>query len=325
PSFSSFLPPFFSFPPFAPLLFVAAPPPSFFSRTILSEFSRIMDHCVCNGTTLVDAGALTNFWYMFQPREEIYGLLESVCGARLTVSACRIGGLIQDLPPDFMERSRRLVDMIPAFVEDVEKLVDRNRIWLDRSVGIAAISGEEAVDWGWTGPCLRASGVPYDVRKAYPYDLYDTVDWDVPVLYGGDVYDRYRIRMLEIRESLKIIRQLLDRGMPEGPYIVDDPHVALPSKEAAYNQMESMIYHFKLIMDGIQVPAGERYSMVEGANGELGFYAISDGTGKPYRLHARGPCFPIFSTFPRLINGGSLSDSIVSLGGLNIIAGELER
>jgi NADH-quinone oxidoreductase subunit C/D len=307
------------------MLGVEVPPKAVWARTILSEFSRIMDHCVCNGTTLVDAGALTNFWYMFQPREEIYGLLESVCGARLTVSACRIGGLIHDLPPDFMERSRTLLEIIPAFVEDVEKLVDKNRIWLDRSVGVAAITGAEAVDWGWTGPCLRASGVPYDVRRAHPYDLYDTLDWEVPVLYGGDVYDRYRIRMMEIRESLKIIRQLLDRGMPEGPHIVNDPHVALPPKDAAYNQMEAMIYHFKLIMDGIQVPAGELYSMVEGANGELGFYAISDGTGKPYRLHARGPCFQLFQTFPRLINGGSLSDSIVSLGGLNIIAGELER
>ena len=307
------------------MLGVEVPPKAVWARTILSEFSRIMDHCVCNGTTLLDSGALTNFWYMFQPREEIYGLLESVCGARLTVSACRIGGLIHDLPPDFMERCRRLLEIIPPFIDDVEKLMERNRIWLDRSVGVSPITGAEAVDWGWTGPCLRASGVPYDVRRAHPYDLYDTLDWEVPVLYGGDVYDRYRIRMMEMRESLKIIRQLLDRGMPEGPHIVDDPHVALPPKDAVYNQMETMIYHFKLIMDGIQVPAGELYSMVEGANGELGFYAISDGTGKPYRLHARGPCFQIFQAFPRLITGGSLSDSIVSLGGLNIIAGELER
>ena len=303
----------------------AVPPKAVWARMILSEFSRIMDHCVCNGTTLVDAGALTNFWYLFQPREEIYGLLESVSGARLTVSACRIGGLIQELPPDFEARCRRLLEIIPPFVDDVEKLINKNRIWIDRAVGIAAISGEEAVNWSWTGPCLRASGVGYDVRRAHPYDLYDTLDFEVPVLYGGDVYDRFRIRMLEIRESLKMIRQLLDRGMPSGPYIVSDPHVALPSKEACYNEMEAMIYHFKLIMDGIQVPEGEIYSMVEGANGELGFYTISDGTGKPYRNHCRPPCFPIFSTFPRLINGGSLSDSIVSLGGLNVIAGELER
>jgi NADH:ubiquinone oxidoreductase subunit D len=194
-------------------------------------------------------------------------------------------------------------------------------------VGIAAIPGGEAVDWGWTGPCLRASGVAYDVRRAHPYDLYDTLDFEVPVLFGGDVYDRYRIRMLEIRESLKIVRQLLDRGIPDpdGPFVVDDPHVALPPKEACYNQMEAMIYHFKLIMDGIQVPAGEVYSMVEGPNGELGFYVVSDGSSKPYRIKVRPPCFPIFSTFPRLIQGGTVSDAIVSLGGLNVIAGELER
>jgi NADH-quinone oxidoreductase subunit C/D len=307
------------------MLKVEVPPKAVWARMILSEFSRIMDHCVCNGTTLVDAGGLTNFWYMFQPREEIYGLLESVCGARLTVSACRIGGLIQDLPPDFEARCRRLLEMIPPLINDVETLVNKNRIWIDRSVGVAAISGEDAVNWSWTGPCLRASGVGYDVRRAHPYDLYDTLDFEVPVLYGGDVYDRFRIRMLEIRESLKMIRQLLDRGMPSGPWIVDDPHVALPSKEACYNQMESMIYHFKLIMDGISVPEGELYSMVEGANGELGFYVISDGTGKPYRIHCRPPCFPIFSAFPGLIKGGSVSDAIVSLGGLNVIAGELER
>jgi len=307
------------------MLGVEPPPRAVWARTILSEFSRIMDHCVCNGATLVDAGALTNFWYMFQPREEIYGLLEACSGARLTVAYGRIGGLAADLPPDFMARARRLLETIPPFVDDVEKLVTRNRIWLDRSVGVAAISGEEAVNWGWTGPCLRAAGVGYDVRRAHPYDLYDTVDWEVPVFYGGDVYDRYRIRMAEIRQSLRIIRQLLDRGMPEGPFIVDDPHVALPPKEKCYNEMEAMIYHFKLIMDGIRVPAGERYGMVEGANGELGFYCISDGGAKPYRIKVRPPCFPIFSTFSQLIDGATVSDAIVSLGGLNIIAGELER
>ncbi len=307
------------------LLGVEVPPKAVWARTILSEFSRVMDHCVCNGSTLVDAGALTNFWYLFQPREEIYGLLEACCGARLTVSYGRIGGLSQELPPDFEGRCRKLLETIPPFIDDVEKLVDRNRIWLDRSVGVSAISGAEALEWGWTGPCLRASGVGYDVRRAYPYDLYDTVDWEVPVLYGGDVYDRYRIRMLEMRQSLAIVRQLLDRGMPAGPYIVDDPHVALPPKEVAYNQMEAMIYHFKLIMDGITVPPGEIYTMTEGANGELGFYVLSDGTSKPYRCHVRGPCFPIFSAFSRLIQGGSVADAIVSLGGLNVIAGELER
>ena len=307
------------------MLGIEVPPKAVWARTILSEFSRIMDHCVCNGTTLVDAGALTNFWYLFQPREEIYGLLEACSGARLTVSYGRIGGLAQDLPPDFMERCERLLEIIPPFVEDVEKLIAKNTIWHKRAIGVAAINAEDAVNWGWTGPCLRASGVGYDVRKAAPYDLYDTVDWEVPVLHGGDVYDRFRIRVLEIYQSLSIIRQLLERGMPEGPHIVDDPHVALPPKHAAYNQMESMIYHFKLIMDGIQVPPGERYDMVEGANGELGYYVLSDGSGKPYRIKVRPPCFPLFSTFSQLIDGGPVSDLIVSLGGLNVIAGELER
>jgi NADH-quinone oxidoreductase subunit C/D len=307
------------------MLEIEVPPRAVWARTILSEFSRIMDHCVCNGSVLVDAGALTNFWYLFQPREEIYGLLEACSGARLTVAYGRIGGLAADLPPDFEARSRRLLEIIPPFLDDVDSLVAHNRIFLDRAVGVAAISGEEAVNWGWTGPCLRASGVPYDVRKAYPYDLYDTVDWEMPVFQGGDVYDRYRVRMAEARQSLSIIRQLLDRGVPEGPFIVEDPHVALPPKEAAYNQMESMIYHFKLIMDGIQVPAGECYSMVEGANGELGFYIVSDGSGKPYRVKVRPPCFPIFSTYSRLIRGGTVSDAVVTLGGLNVIAGELDR
>jgi len=307
------------------MLGVEVPARAVWARTILSEFSRIMDHCVANGSTLVDCGALTNFWYFFQVREEVYGLLESVCGARLTVSACRIGGLLADLPPDFVAHCRRLLEMMPPFIEDVEKLIDKNRIFMDRAVGIGAITGEEAVNWGWTGPCLRASGVGYDVRKAHPYDLYDTVEWEVPVLNGGDVYDRYRLRMLEIRQSMAIIRQLLDRGMPEGPFVVDDPHVALPSKEACYNQMEAMIYHFKLIMDGIQVPAGERYVATEGANGELGFYIVSDGSGHPYRVKVRPPCFPIFSTFSRLMQGHTVSDVIATLGGLNIIAGELDR
>ena len=307
------------------MLGIEAPPRAVWARTILSEFSRIMDHCVCNGATLVDLGALTNFWYLFQPREEIYSLLESVTGARLTVSGCRIGGLIAELPPDFIARCEHLLEFIPPLVDDVEKLIHKNRIFMDRSVGIAAIAGEEAVNWGWTGPCLRASGVAYDVRKAHPYDLYDKVEWEVPVLLGGDVYDRFKVRMLEIRQSLRIIRQLLDRGMPAGRTIIDDPHVALPPKDACYNQMESMIYHFKLIMDGIQVPPGERYGMVEGANGELGFYCISDGGGKPYRIKVRPPCFPIFSTFSTLVNGHTLSDAIATLGGLNVIAGELER
>jgi NADH:ubiquinone oxidoreductase subunit D len=201
-----------------------------------------------------------------------------------------------DLPPDFVPLCEKLLDYIPPRIADVETLIDKNRIWMDRSVGVSAISGADAVDWGWTGPCLRASGVAYDVRRAQPYDLYDSLEFEVPVLQGGDVYDRYKIRMLEIRESLAIVRQLLDRGMPEGPVIVDDPHVALPPKDAAYNQMESMIYHFKLIMDGIQVPAGER-SKSAGPRKSKEVFGVRGSTRSSAKIRS-WPMKPRWSTSP---------------------------
>ncbi len=307
------------------MLGLELPPKAIWGRMVLMELSRIMDHCVCNGTTLVDVGALTNFWYFFEIREEIYSLLTKCFGSRLTVAGCRIGGFQHDLPPDFIDLCKHLLEIIPPLIEDIDKLVTHNRIWLDRSVGISAISGKEAINWGWTGPCLRASGVQFDLRKNEPYYWYDKVDFDIPVFYGGDVYDRYRVRMAEIKESLKIVRQLVEQGIPDGPYAVDDYHVMLPPKDMVYNQMESMIYHFKLIFEGMRVPPGERYGYLEGANGELGFYIVSDGSPNPYRIKVRPPCFPIFSTFSRLIRNQTVADAIITLGGLNIIAGELER
>jgi NADH-quinone oxidoreductase subunit C/D len=294
-------------------------------RLILSEFMRIADHLVCIGTNLVDMGALTNFWYLFQPREEIYGLIEACCGARLLPSYCRIGGLAVDAPPDFLENAQRLVDMLPRFINDVEKLVDKNKIFLDRVVGIAPITPEMAIDYGFTGPCLRACGVPFDVRKTNPYLGYETYDFDVPIAEGGDTFARYLVRMEEMRQSLKILQQAIDRGMPEGAVIVDNPYVALPPKSKVYNEMESLIYHFKLIMHGIQPPVGETYFQVEGGNGELGFYIVSDGTKNPYRVRCRPPCFQIYSAFPDMIIGQTIPDAIAALGSLNIIAGELDH
>jgi NADH-quinone oxidoreductase subunit C/D len=294
-------------------------------RLMLSEFMRIADHLVCIGTNLVDMGALTNFWYLFQPREEIYGLIESCCGARLLPSYTRIGGLAVDVPPDFLEKSQRLVDMMPKFINDVEKLVDRNKIFLDRVVGVAPISAEDAINYGFTGPCLRACGVPFDVRKANPYLGYETYDFDVPIAEGGDTYARFLVRMEEMRQSLKILQQAIDRGLPEGPVIVDNPYVALPPKSKVYNEMESLIYHFKLIMHGIQPPVGETYFQVEGGNGELGFYVVSDGTKNPYRVRCRPPCFQIYSAFPDMITGQTIADAVAALGSLNIIAGELDH
>jgi NADH-quinone oxidoreductase subunit C/D len=294
-------------------------------RTILSEFSRIMDHCVNIGANLVDIGGLTNFWYLYQPRESIYGLLEACCGARLTVSYVRVGGLAIDVPEDFVARSRALLESIPKFVDDVERLVTRNRIVRNRLAGTGVVTKEQAIGWGFTGPMLRSSGVAYDVRRARPYDFYDKFDWDVPISTECDNFARYLVRMEEIRQSLKIIRQALDVFPASGPVNSDDWHVVLPPKDAVYHDMESLIYHFKLIMEGIRVPRGERYEWVEGANGELGFYAISEGGAGPYRVKVRPPCFPIMAAFENIIVGGTISDAVATLGTLNVIAGELER
>jgi len=307
------------------LLGITAPPRAQHIRLILSEFMRIADHLVCLGTNLVDMGALTNFWYLFQPREEIYGLIEACCGARLLPSYCRIGGLAVDAPSDFLQNAQRLVNMLPKYIDDVEKLIDKNKIFLDRVVGIAPISAEAAIDYGFTGPCLRACGVAYDVRKASPYLGYETYDWQVPIADGGDTFARYLVRMEEMRQSLKILQQAINRGLPDGPVIVDNPYVALPPKAKVYNEMESLIYHFKLIMHGIQPPVGETYFPVEGGNGELGFHIVSDGTKNPYRVRCRPPCFQIYSAFPDMIIGQTIPDAIAALGSLNIIAGELDH
>jgi len=307
------------------MLGIEVPPKGQLVRTILSEFSRIMDHCVCIGANLVDIGALTNFTYLYQNREQIYDLLEACCGARLTVSYVRVGGLAIDVPDDFVPRSRRLLETIPGFLADVEKLVYGNRIVRNRLSGTGVVTRDQAVAWGMTGPMLRASGVAYDVRRERPYDFYDKFDWDVPVSRDGDNFARYMVRMEEMRQSMKIIRQALDIFPSSGPVNSDDWRVVLPPKDAVYHDMESLIYHFKLVMEGIRVPAGERYEWIEGGNGELGFYAVSDGLGGPYRLRCRGPCFPNMAAFEKIILGGTVSDAVATLGTLNIIAGELDR
>jgi NADH-quinone oxidoreductase subunit C/D len=294
-------------------------------RTILSEFTRIVDHAVCIGANLVDIGALTAFIYLYQPRENFYSLMEACCGARLTVSYVRVGGLAIDVPGDFVPRCRELAESIPKFLDDVERLINNNRIVRNRLQGTGVVTKEQAIAWGLTGPMLRASGVPYDVRRSRPYDFYDKFDWDVPIATDGDNFARYLVRMEEIRQSLTIIRQALDIFPEKGPVNSDDWHVVLPPKDAVYHDMESLIYHFKLVMEGIRVPAGERYEWIEGVNGELGFYAISDGRGGPYRLKVRPPCFPNMAAFEKLILGGTVSDMIATLGTLNVIAGELDR
>ncbi len=294
-------------------------------RVILSEFSRIMDHFVCVGTNLVDLGAITNFWYSFRPREEIYGLLEACCGSRLTVSYCRIGGLAAEVPDDFVSRARRLVRKdIARGLRDLEKLNTHNPIFKDRATGIGVMPREEAINWGWTGPCARASSVDYDVRRDHPYSVYDRFEFDIPTASEGDVYARYQVRMAEIAESMRIIEQALDT-LPPGPIRVDDWRIALPPKEEVYTNIEALMAHFKLVMHGILPPAGATYAYVEGANGELGFYVVSDGTRKPMRVKVRPPCFAIFQAFDAMLKDGMIADAVAILGSLNVIAGECDR
>lgn len=294
-------------------------------RIIISELSRIMDHLVCIGANAVDLGALTNFWYFFRLREDIYEVLESLCGSRLTTAYTRIGGLMRDAGEDFIPSVKRLTEeKIPAALKDVDSLLTRNKIFYERTKNVGKISAHDAAAYSITGPCLRASGVAYDVRKSSPYMGYEEFDFNIAVDSGCDVYSRYLVRMQEMVESVKIIEQALER-MPAGPVNCEDNYVTLPEKKKVYGEMEALIRQFKLVIDGVRPQAGETYSAVEGANGELGFYVVSDGGTNPYRVRVRPPCFAILSAFPRMVEGGLIADAVATLGSLNIIAGELDR
>ncbi len=308
------------------MLGVEIPPRARAVRVITGELGRIIDHLVCVCTNLVDIGALTNYWYFYNVREGVYyDIIEPLCGSRLTTNYARIGGLAWDVFDGFADAVRRHLEKLETAIGEVTGLVARNRIFLDRTVGIGAIDTETALNWGFTGPCLRATGLGFDLRKAAPYLGYDELEFDVPVGENGDTRDRIMVRVEEMRQSARIIRQVLDRGLPDGPVLVDDPAVALPPKEAVYGSIEGVMNQFKLIMEGIKVPAGEGYGFGEAANGELGFYCVSDGGGRPYRLKVRPPCFPIFSAYPEMIKGLMVPDAIAILGSINIVAGELDR
>ncbi|MBI4403694.1 MAG: NADH dehydrogenase (quinone) subunit D [Deltaproteobacteria bacterium] len=293
-------------------------------RVILCELSRIADHLVAIGANAVDVGALTCFWYFFRERENLYDLFEAACGARLTTSYTRVGGLMRDLPDGWTDWCRKIIGNIPRSIDDVEGLLTSNRIWIDRTRDVAPITREVALQYGFTGPCLRACGVPYDIRKAHPYYDYDQFDWNIVTSTAGDTYARYLVRMGEMRESLRIVQQALD-DLPDGPVNVDDWSVVLPPKEAVYTTIEGLIAHFKLLTEGLRPPVGEVYSYTEAANGELGFFISSHGVGRPYRVRVRPPCFAIYQAFPEMCLGQTVSDAIAGLGSLNIIAGELDR
>jgi NADH-quinone oxidoreductase subunit C/D len=306
------------------LLGIQSPPRAEAIRVILSEFSRIMDHIICIGTNVVDLGAITPFFVMFRAREDIYELLDACCGARLTVSYVRIGGLAQDVPEDFEARCRSVMRSVQAVVDQADGLLTRNPIFTSRFKDVGVMGKEDALSWGWVGPCLRGSGVAYDVRKDHPYSGYEQYDFDVPIGTAGDCYDRYLVRMEEMRQSLRIIDQALTK-LPKGPVIVDDKKVALPPKSEVYGNIEALMNHFKLVYDGILPPSGEVYGYTEGANGELGYYIVSRGAKHPWRVKVRPPCFNIYQAFPAMITGGMLADAVAIIGGLNVIAGELDR
>lgn len=293
-------------------------------RVIIMELARISDHLVCNSVIGVDTGALTGFTYMFQERENIYEIFEEICGSRLTTNIGRIGGMERDFTPEAWNKLNRFMAEFPAKFEEFNSLLTRNRIFMERTKGAGPISAERALNYGFTGPNLRAAGVDYDVRVTAPYSSYEDFEFDVPVGTTGDTYDRFLVRQEEIRQSLRIIRQAIDKMPTEGGFHADVPLFYLPEKELVYNNMEALIYHFKIIMGESDVPAGEVYHSVEGGNGELGFYLVSDGGRTPYRLHFRRPCFIYYQAYPEMIKDGLLSDAILTMSSMNVIAGELD-
>ncbi len=294
-------------------------------RTILSELSRIGDHMPALGPNCVDIGAFTPMLWLWNIREEVYDILEMVTGARMTTSFTRVGGLADDVPEGFEQKVREFLPHVGKLMAEMDALLSKNRIFNDRTRGIGALTPEEAISYGWTGPCLRACGVPHDLRVANPYLIYDKIDFDIPVGEHGDVYDRFFVRVEECRQSVRIIEQALDMLKP-GPVIADEKTAVLPAKNPVYTEMEGLIHHFEIIMKGPQAPKGAIvYDATEAANGELGFTIVSNGSGVPYRMHIRPPCFHIFAALPRLIVGHMVADLSATLASINIIAGELDR
>ena len=295
-----------------------------YMRVIIMELARIADHIVCNSVIGVDTGAMTGFLYVFQWREKIYEIYESICGARLTTNIGRIGGFEREWSQDTWNRIHHFIAEFPKALKEFSNLLERNKIFMDRCIGAGPISAEKALEYSFTGPNLRATGVDYDVRVMSPYSSYEEFDFIIPVGKHGDTYDRFMVRQEEMWQSLSIIQQAIKKMPKDGPFHADVPEFFLPNKEEVYNNMEALIYHFKIVMGETKIPAGEVYHSVEGANGELGFYLVSDGGRTPYRLHFRRPCFIYYQAYPEMIKNGMLSDAILAMSSMNVIAGELD-
>jgi NADH-quinone oxidoreductase subunit D len=293
-------------------------------RVIACELSRIISHLVWLGTTCIDIGAFTPFLWAFHQRERVYDLFESWIGARLTTSLTRVGGMGADIPDGWLDKLRGFLDRFPGVLQEIDEVVTRNGIWVGRTIGLGAMTADEALNYGLSGAMLRASGVAFDVRRDFPYLDYETYDFDVPVGSAGDVYDRYLVRMEEMRQSMRILEQAMDR-LPDGPINVDDARLILPPKSKATSDMESMIHHFKQVMEGPRPPIGEAYVAVESPKGEKGYYMVSDGTSKPVRWRIRPPSFVNLSAIPKMVEGHLLSDVIAINASIDIVMGEIDR
>lgn len=310
--------------PVEKLLQVEVPPKAQWLRVMLSELSRINSHIVWLGTSALDLGAMTVFFYCFREREEILRLFEMFSGQRLMTSYFRIGGVALEPPRGWREAVRKFISGLPAKIDEYEDLLNKNPIFLKRTQNVGVVPLARLLDLGVTGPMIRAAGLAWDIRKAEPYSSYEKFDFKVPVYEASDVYSRYRVRMEEMRESIRIIEQALD-GMPEGPWKADAPHVVLPDREKMKTQMEALIYHFKIVTDGIRVPAGEAYVPVESPRGEIGFFVVSDGTSKPWRVFMRTPSFGNLQSLPSLFVGKLIADTIAGLGSMDFVLGDVDR
>jgi len=306
------------------LLGIDVPERCKYIRVIACELSRIADHLTNVAAGGLELGAFTAFLYFVEARELVWDLIEMLCGARVTANYVRIGGLKNDLPDEFREKTLEVFKRCRSLWGDVDKLLTKNRIFIDRVRDVGALSPEEAIAYGFTGPCLRACGVPYDVRKSQPYLVYDRMDFEVPIGETGDNFDKYLVRMEEILQSMRIVEQALDQ-LPGGPINVDMPEVRWQSKEDIGNRIDSLIFHFKTVIEGIKPPPGEVYLAVEGGNGEVGFYLVSDGTGKPYKCRVRPPCFPLTAAMSRLMKGRLIADIVPTFDMINMIGGECDR
>ncbi|HUD64425.1 MAG TPA: NADH dehydrogenase (quinone) subunit D [Candidatus Sulfotelmatobacter sp.] len=306
------------------LLGLEIPPKAQWLRVLLNELTRINSHLVWLGTHAMDIGALTVFLYCFREREEILRMFEMVSGQRMMTSYFRVGGIALEPPLGFFDRVRDFAGYFPEKIDEYENLLTGNPIWMMRTKGVAVMSAEDAIGLGATGPTLRGSGVDIDLRRDMPYSSYEKFQFKVPVSQEGDVFARYMCRVQELRESVEIVRQALD-GMPEGPIKADAPGVVLPDREKMKTQMESLIYHFKIITEGFAVPAGEVYQAVESPRGEMGYYIVSDGTAKPYRVHMRSACFANLQTLPTMCEGRLLADVVAAIGSIDIVLGEIDR